>query len=171
MESKYVIIGGCAAGTGAIEAIREVDPLGTITLISEELYPQYSRPMISELVSGKSDLEKMKIRDATFWQKHTVHALTGRTALGINVNEKAVQLDNGEKVNYEKLLIATGGKPFVPKMEGQDKDGVFTFTTVDSAQQLITTFNRQESSNHRSRPSRTHSCSQFSKIRPRSSYF
>ena len=141
MNSKYVIIGGCAAGTGAVEAIREVDPTGTITVISEELYPQYSRPMISELVSGKSDMEKMKIRDATFWQKHSVQALTDRTATSINTQEKTVQLDNGEKVGYSKLLLATGGKPFVPKMEGADKDGVFTFTTVSSAQQLITKIN------------------------------
>jgi len=141
MNSKYVIIGACAAGTGAVEAIREADPTGTITIISEELYPQYSRPMISELVSGKSDMEKMKIRDATFWKKHNVHALTGRTATGINPKEKTVQLDNGEKIGYSKLLLATGGKPFVPKMEGADKDGVFTFTTVSSAQQLITKIN------------------------------
>jgi NAD(P)H-nitrite reductase large subunit len=141
MNSKYVIIGACAAGTGAIEAIREVDPTGTITTISEELYPQYSRPMISELVSGKSDMERMKIRDSNFWQKYNVKALTGRTAISINTAEKTVQLDNGEKVCYSKLLLATGGKPFVPKMEGADKDGVFTFTTVASAQQLITKIN------------------------------
>jgi len=141
MNSKYIIIGACAAGTGAVEAIREIDPTGTIVVISEELYPQYSRPMISELVSGKSDMEKMKIRDATFWQKYSVKALTGRTAVSINSKEKTVQLDNGEKVGYSKLLLATGGKPFVPKIEGADKDGVFTFTTLSSAQQLITKIN------------------------------
>ena len=48
--SKYVIVGASAAGIGAIEAIREVDPVGTITVISEELYPQYSRPMIAHHV-------------------------------------------------------------------------------------------------------------------------
>ena len=47
-----------------------------------------------------------------------------------------MSLEDGEKVAYEKLLLATGGKPFVPKMEGQDKDGVFTFTTITDAQRL-----------------------------------
>jgi NAD(P)H-nitrite reductase large subunit len=47
-----------------------------------------------------------------------------------------VTLEDGQKISYEKLLLSTGGKPFVPKMEGQEKDGVFTFTTVQDAQQL-----------------------------------
>jgi NAD(P)H-nitrite reductase large subunit len=141
IESKYVIIGGCASGTGAVETIREVDSTGTITVISEEPYPQYSRPMISELVSGKADLEKMRVRDAGFWQKQHVQALAGRTATNIDTKEKVVQLENGEKISYIKLLLATGGKPFVPKMEGADKDGVFTFTTLANAELLAAKIN------------------------------
>jgi NAD(P)H-nitrite reductase large subunit len=47
-----------------------------------------------------------------------------------------VALEGGEKIPYGKLLLATGGKPFVPKMEGQEKDGVFTFTTIKDAERL-----------------------------------
>ena len=56
--TKYVIVGASAAGIGAVEAIREVDPVGTITIISEEPCPQYSRPMISDLVSKKANFER-----------------------------------------------------------------------------------------------------------------
>ena len=133
---KYVIVGACAAGIGAVEAIREVDPVGTITVISEEQCPQYSRPMISDFVSGKADLAKMRTRDDQFWQKNDVQALTGRKAISLNTGDHAVALEGGDKVLYEKLLIATGGKPFVPKMEGADKEGVFTFTTISDAERL-----------------------------------
>ncbi len=133
---KYVIVGACAAGVGAVEAIREVDPVGDITVISEETCPTYSRPMISDYVSGKADLAKMKTRDDQFWQKNTVQALTGRKAVRLNTAERTVALDTGDQVGYEKLLIATGGKPFIPKMEGTDKDGVFTFTTYSDAERL-----------------------------------
>jgi NAD(P)H-nitrite reductase large subunit len=136
--SKYVIVGASAAGIGAVEAIREVDPIGTITVISEEPCPQYSRPMISDLVSGKANFEKMKCRDDQFWQKNEVQALTGRTAVSLNLADKYVTLDKGDHVNFEKLLIATGGKPFVPKIEGADKDSVFTFTTLSDAENLAT---------------------------------
>jgi NAD(P)H-nitrite reductase large subunit len=135
--SKYVIVGASAAGIGAVEAIREVDPVGTVTVISEEHCPQYSRPMISDLVSGKANFEKMMCREDEFWEKHEVQALTGRTAISLNLTEKYVALDRGDRVNFEKLLIATGGKPFVPKIEGTDKDGVFTFTTLSDAERLL----------------------------------
>jgi NAD(P)H-nitrite reductase large subunit len=135
--SKYVIVGASAAGIGAVEAIREVDPVGTITMISEEPCPQYSRPMISDLVSGKANFEKMMCRNDQFWQKNEVQALTGRTAVSLNLADKYVVLDKGDRVNFEKLLIATGGKPFVPKIEGADKDGVFTFTTLSDAEHLL----------------------------------
>ncbi len=133
---KYVIVGACAAGIGAVEAIREVDPVGTITVISEEQCSQYSRPMISDFVSGKSDFNKMKTRNDQFWQTNQVQALTGKKATQLNLAEHTVALDSGDKVSYEKLLLATGGKPFVPKMEGSDKEGVFTFTTFSDAERL-----------------------------------
>ena len=134
--AKYLIVGGSAAGIGAVEAIREVDPAGSITIISEEACPQYSRPMISDFVSGKADFHKMKCRTDEFWKENNVEALTSKKATALNLAEKTVQLESGEKVGYEKLLLATGGKPFVPKMEGSDKDGVFTFTTIADAQRL-----------------------------------
>lgn len=134
--AKYVIVGASAAGIGAVEAIREMDPVGTITVISEEPCPQYSRPMISDFVSGKADFGKMKCRTDSFWSENHVEAVMGKKAVALNTEEKTVTLETGEKVAYEKLLIATGGKPFVPKMEGSDKDGVFTFTTIKDAEGL-----------------------------------
>jgi NAD(P)H-nitrite reductase large subunit len=130
---KYVIIGGSVGGIGAVEAIREVDPLGELTVISEEPFPQYSRPMISEYVSKEAIVETMKYRGDKFWKRNNVQALTGKTAVKIDFAKKQVELDGGDIVDFEKLLIATGGRPFVPRMEGGDKDGVFTFTELSSA--------------------------------------
>ncbi len=136
MMSKYVIIGGSAGGIGAVEAIREVDPVGTLTVISEEKVPQYSRPMISEYVSREATLDSMKYRGDQFWKRNKVQTLTGRTATKIDFKKKQVTLDGGDIIGYEKLLIATGGKPFVPRMEGGDKSGVFTFTELSSAEKI-----------------------------------
>jgi len=133
---KYVIVGASAAGIGAVDAIRDIDPTGTLAIISEEYCPQYSRPMISDFVSGKATLEKMKCRDNHFWENNAVQALTGRTAVRLNLAGKYVELDGGDKIPFEKLLLATGGKPFVPKIEGSDKEGVFTFTTRADAERL-----------------------------------
>ncbi len=134
---KYVIVGASAAGIGAVEAIHQADPQATITIISDEACPHYSRPMISDFVSGKADFPKMKCRDDTFWIQHNAQALTDKKATALNLADKIVTLEGGEKVSYEKLLLATGGKPFVPKMEGQEKDGIFTFTTIKDAESLV----------------------------------
>ena len=134
--AKYVIVGASAAGIGAVEAIRKVDPAGAIIVITEEACADYSRPMISDLVSGKADVQKMKCKTDSFWKENNAEARLGKKAVSLNLTEKTVNLEDGEKVAYEKLLLATGGKPFVPKMEGQDKDGVFTFTNISDAQRL-----------------------------------
>jgi NAD(P)H-nitrite reductase large subunit len=134
--AKYLIVGASATGIGAVEAIREIDPVGTITVISEEACPQYSRPMISDFVSGRADFQKMKCRTDDFWKENNTEALTEKKAVALNLTEKTVSLEDGQKVAYEKLLLAAGGKPFVPKMEGSDKEGVFTFTTIKDAERL-----------------------------------
>jgi NAD(P)H-nitrite reductase large subunit len=143
--SKYVIIGGSVGGIGAVEAIREVDAVGKLTVISEEPFPQYSRPMISEYVSREATLERMKYRSEQFWKENNVQALTGRTAVKIDLKKKRVELDGGDKVDFEKLLIATGGKPFVPRMEGGKKDGVFTFTDLSSAENIESKLEKSKS--------------------------
>ena len=134
--AKYVIIGGSAGGIGAVEAIREVDPNGSLAVISEEEIPQYSRPMISEYVSREANLKTMKYRRDEFWKNNNVHKLTGRKATKIDFKRKEVELDNVDKIKFEKLLIATGGKPFVPKIEGGKKNGVFTFTDLSNAREI-----------------------------------
>jgi NAD(P)H-nitrite reductase large subunit len=134
--TKYVIIGASAGGIGAVEAIREVDPVGNITVISNEQVPQYSRPMISEYVSREATLDTMKYRSDEFWKNNKVKILAGKTATKIDFANKHVQLDSEEKISYDKLLIATGGKPFVPRMEGGEKEGVFTFTELSNAEAI-----------------------------------
>lgn len=134
--AKYVIIGASAAGVGAVQAIREVDSVGDIVIITEEYCADYSRPMIGDLITGKANIEKMKCKTNDFWKDNKAQLLLGKKAVSLNLTEKSVNLESGKTVAYEKLLLATGGKPFVPEMEGQEKDGVFTFTTISDAQRL-----------------------------------
>jgi len=134
--AKYLIVGASAAGIAAVEAIRKVDPVGTITVITEEACAHYSRPMISDLVSGKADLQKMNCKAEGFWKENNAEARLDKKVVSLNLSDKTVTLEDEEKVGYEKLLLATGGKPFIPKMEGQDKEGVYTFTNISDAQRL-----------------------------------
>src|SRR3990170_6586697 len=121
--TEYVILGGSAGAVGAVEAIREVDPAGDIAVISDEPTPAYSRPMIADYLSVEANLEKMLFPAKNFWDKHKVQMHLGKKAVKLDLAHRTVSLEDGERIGFDKLLIATGGKPFTPKMEGTTLSG------------------------------------------------
>ena len=135
--SKYVIIGNSAGGIGCVEGIRSIDKDGEITLIASEPHHTYSRPLISYLLYGKTDEQRMKYRPDSFYKDNKVKKMLGKTVVSIDKKEKKVLLSDGKEVPYEKLLVATGSVPFVPPMDGLDKvKKKFSFMTLDDAHKL-----------------------------------
>ena len=133
----YVLIGNSAAAIGCVEGIRQVDKTGKITVIASEKYHTYSRPLISYLLEGKTDQERMKYRPDSYYQELGVETQLGQKAVSLKPEEHVVVLESGEKVPYGKLLVATGSTPFVPPMEGLETvDQKFTFLSLDDAKAL-----------------------------------
>lgn len=133
---RYLIIGNSAGGIGAAEAIREVDKAGSLLVISDEPYPAYSRPMISEHLARGCPLEKMLYRPGDFYQRLDIQTLLGRKATRLDTTKHVAELDDGEPVTWEKLLLATGGLPIIPRIEGTRRRGVFSFTTLNDARAI-----------------------------------
>ncbi|MEE8442991.1 MAG: FAD-dependent oxidoreductase [Dehalococcoidia bacterium] len=136
METKYLIIGNSAGGIGAAEAIRQVGDTGPITIVSDEPYPAYSRPLISKYLSGEYTLDMMLLRPADFYNRQNITTLLGTGVKSLDVEQRRVTLDNGEQITWEKLLLAPGGRPIVPGIKGVENGGVFTFTTLDDAKAI-----------------------------------
>lgn len=132
---KYVIIGNSAAAMGAVEGIRKHDENNPITIISQEKHHTYSRPLISYYLAGKVLEENMYYRPLDFYRKNKVEVLY-QGAKGVNTNQKEVILEDTTPVPYDKLLIATGGKPFIPPMEGLGKEGIYTFQKWDDVKAI-----------------------------------
>jgi len=134
---KYVIIGNSAAGVGAVEGIRQIDKQGEITLITNEPHHTYSRPLISYLLLGKVDEEKMKYRGSDFYTDNNCKLLANVTVTQIDAKAKQVVLSDNSRVPYDKLLVAAGSSAFVPPFEGLDsvKDK-FTFMSLDDAHKI-----------------------------------
>ena len=133
---KYTIIGNSTAAIGAVEAIRKNDQKSPITIISDEPYLTYSRPLISYLLQGKIDKEKMYYRDKDFYKRNNIKTYLGKKAVKIDTKNKYVFLENKKKIPYNKLLIATGGTPIVPPIKGLDRENVTTFTKWDDIKKL-----------------------------------
>jgi len=136
LKFKYVIVGGSAGGIGAVEAIRAIDKIGTIAVISDEPTPQYSKPMISEYLGEGKKLPEIIYRPLKFWEEHSVKIIGGKKVVKVDARAREVTLEDEEIIGFEKLLIATGGKPIIPKTDGADKKGVYTFTSLADAQAL-----------------------------------
>ncbi|MBP5271000.1 MAG: FAD-dependent oxidoreductase, partial [Clostridia bacterium] len=131
---RYVIIGNGTAAVGCVEGIRSLDADGDITVISAENHAVYSRPLISYLLEGKTDTERMKYRPDGFYEKNGCRVLFGRSAVSVDPVKKLVELDNGECLEYDALCSATGSRPVVPPFEGLDKVKIkFSFMTLDDA--------------------------------------
>ncbi len=117
---RHVIIGNSAAAVGAVEAIRRHDSTSSITIISDEPHHVYSRPLISYLLGGLVDESHMYYRPPEFYDYQRVEAMLGIEVTGIDTAARIVQLANGEAVPYDRLLIATGGRPFIPPEPAPD---------------------------------------------------
>lgn len=133
---NYLIIGNSAGGIGAAEAIREVDRRGSVAIVSDEPYPAYSRPLISEYLTGKCPLEKMLFRPVDFYDKNNIQTYLGRKVVRLDVDKHSVELDDGGEIAWRKLLLATGGLPIIPEIEGIGLDRVFTLATLDDARAI-----------------------------------
>jgi NAD(P)H-nitrite reductase large subunit len=127
----YLVIGNSAGGIGCVEMLRDLDPSGTTAVISEEAHHVYSRALLPYYLSGKIDREKMYYRPPDFYEQMGVATFLGKRVLRVDFSEKEVELDTKERIRYGKLLLATGGKPFIPSLEGLEKKNVFTFLTME----------------------------------------
>jgi NAD(P)H-nitrite reductase large subunit len=133
---NYVIIGNSIAAVGCIEGIRRVDGDGKITVVGAEPYHVYGRPLISYLLEGKTDLERMKYRPDGFYDAHNCILKKGERAVKIDIERRRVALQSGEVLPYDRLLIATGARSFVPKIPNLEKYEYHTFMTLGDALKL-----------------------------------
>ena len=137
MRYEYVIVGNSAAAAGCIEGIREYDKKGTIAVISDEPYHIYSRPLISYKLKGQVTEENMKYRPDDYYSVNAVDAILGRKAVSADGRARTLELDDGGKIEYSKLLIATGSKPFVPPINGLDGvENKFCFMKLDDVKAI-----------------------------------
>ena len=133
---NYVMIGNSTAAIGAVEGIRKYDKKTPVTILSDEPYPTYSRPLISYYLGGKVTEDKMYYRGADFYERNNVTPMLGVKAETVDFDNKEVVLQDNVKIPYDKLLIATGGKPFVPPMKGLEKGNVFNFIKLDDVKAI-----------------------------------
>jgi 3-phenylpropionate/trans-cinnamate dioxygenase ferredoxin reductase component len=129
--SRYVIVGGGLAAASAIEGIRDLDKDGEITVVSAERDLPYHRPPLSKgYLAGREQLETVRIHDALWYRDNRVRYRLGVEAKSVHMKKRSVTLASGERLEYDKLLLATGSHARPLPVPGADTPGVFLLRTV-----------------------------------------
>ncbi len=134
---RYVIVGNGAAGVNCIEGIRRVDPEGEIINICGEPYPPYSRPLLPHFIEGIIDEDGVFFRPPSFYKDMKVEPILGDSLVAVETSSNMVVLASGERIGYDKLLLATGGKPRPTRIPGVELKNVFHLTTLDAAKEIM----------------------------------
>lgn len=140
-ETDYLIIGGGIAGTTAAETIRSLDNTGSITIISEEPYPLYSRIMLSKpnFFLEKIPFDRVWLKNENWYKEKDINFLSGKKAISLNPLDKTITLDNQRAIKYDKLLLALGSQARTFDLPGSDLSNIFYLRTLDDAQGIIKT--------------------------------
>lgn len=133
--TNYLIIGNGVAGTTAAETIRARDQAGTITLIAVEDLPFYFRIRLPEFVAGEIGEERLLAKKTEWYGEQRITLLTACPVTGIDPRLRTVTTPRG-KISYDRLLLATGSRPFVPAIPGAGLAGVFTLRDIADARSI-----------------------------------
>ena len=131
---KYVIIGGGLAGGRGADGIRKVDSEGTIALVAAENHFPYERPPLSkDYLMGRQGLDHVYLRGTVYYAENGVEVIRGTRATQVDRADRSVALADGRALEYEKLLLATGGHAWRLPLDGASLPGVFTLRTIEDA--------------------------------------
>ncbi|MGM0603814.1 MAG: NAD(P)/FAD-dependent oxidoreductase [Bacillota bacterium] len=133
---KYVIIGSSAAGLNALETIRKYDTDSHITVVTADSARPHSRILTSYLIGDQIAEENIFLRSPDYFDEMGAEVLDQCRAEGINSEKKTLTLSSGEKISYDKLLIATGGRPKMPDYNGKELKGVFNLRDFDDVHKI-----------------------------------
>jgi NAD(P)H-nitrite reductase large subunit len=133
---RYVIIGGSGGAISAVEAIRSVDQESQIDLFSDEATPLFSRVLLPYYVAEELSKPLLNFRPADFFEQNKINAHIGVRIDEISVGDKTVRTEAGDPFPFDKLLLATGGKPIVPSIPGIDKEGISPLKTMADAERI-----------------------------------
>ena len=133
----HVIVGGGLAGAKAAEALRTEGFEGRIVLFAEEPEPPYERPPLSkDYLRGESAREQARVHPEGFYADHEIELRTGTSVVGLDTAAGEVALADGERMRYDRLLLATGARPRRLDVPGAALDGVLTLRDLADSDAL-----------------------------------
>ena len=131
---RIVIVGAGLAAARAAESLRKEGYEGSITILGDEPERPYLRPPLSkEVLRGEADRDQVYVHPAGFYTEQRIELRTATTVQAIEPASREVVLDDGERVPFDRLLVATGARPRTLPVPGAELPGVMTLRTLADA--------------------------------------
>jgi phenylglyoxylate dehydrogenase epsilon subunit len=116
-RTEYLIIGSSHAGLAAADEIRMNDDAGSLTMVTMEDLLPYSPTVLPYIISGKVLVPQIYLRDQEYFGTQRIDFVKGKAVTRVDPETRAVILSGGSRISYERLLVATGAEPTVPRVE------------------------------------------------------
>ena len=140
---QFVVIGAGAAGYAAAQTLREEGFRGHIVMITREDRAPYDRPNLSkDYLHGHADPEWMPLRPQEFFAEHDIQLVLNREVTRVDARAKTIVFEGGETMDYDALLVATGGAPVRLNIPGSDLKNVCVLRSFADADSIIETAGR-----------------------------
>ncbi len=137
-DTTIVVVGASLTAAKAAEAARDAGYEGRVVLIGSEPYRPYERPPLSkEYLRGERD-DAPWVHEEGWYDEHRVELLTGHTVTAIGTEESRVEMDGGDPIAYDRLLIATGAEPRRIDVPGNGLEGLVYLRDLPSSEALGT---------------------------------
>jgi NAD(P)H-nitrite reductase large subunit/ferredoxin len=133
---RVVIVGAGVAGVTVAEELRHELPDAALALLGSEPYDFYNRMAITRLVSESVSIDSLYLNRPDWAESRRIDYRRGVAAATVDRANAEVETETGERFPYDRLVLATGARPFVPPIEGFGVAGSFVLRTIDDAVQM-----------------------------------
>ncbi|MHC4461974.1 MAG: NAD(P)/FAD-dependent oxidoreductase, partial [Planctomycetota bacterium] len=134
---EVVVVGAGIAGLAAVEGIRAVSPDTKVTLISKETHLPYYRLNLTRYLAGEISETELQIKPQSWFKENQVQLLSGAEVSRLKLDRKTMELNNGDELSFDKLILAVGAHPFMPPFPGAYREGVTNLRTLSDVKSVL----------------------------------
>ena len=144
-QRTFVVLGAGAAGTAAVEKLRQQGFQGKIVLISAEEKLPYDRTKLSKnYLQGQAETDSLPIRSCEFYDQYDIELRFGQAVTEVDALSKKITLADDSAIEYDSLILATGGKARKLDVPGSDLANIFTLRQPEDADSILSTLSGAE---------------------------
>ncbi|MFO1327692.1 MAG: nitrite reductase large subunit NirB [Rubrivivax sp.] len=137
-RSRLVVVGNGMAGIRTLEELLKIAPdLYDITVFGAEPHPNYNRILLSPVLAGEQTVDDIVLNPLSWYAEHGIRLHLGRKVVRIDRIHRRVVADDGTAAEYDRLLVATGSRPFILPVPGKDLQGVVAYRDIADTQAMI----------------------------------